>query len=158
MQVRPSRWLPPKGYSAITFFGHILIRKEFYKDWVKEQESESFRVLCHHEWIHLLQAASVHNSWILYYVFYIWYHLKSRPLRYGSKIAYMINPFEMEAYLFESDMEYAKESEEGATAWRQLAQYPPSFWRAMLKEVSDTGYPSRAKFLKKVRDFMKDKW
>jgi len=70
----------------------------------------------------------------------------------------MINPFEMEAYLFESDMQYALDEEKGVTAWKRLAEYPPSFWRSMLKEISSRGNVSRAKFLAEVRDFMKDKW
>jgi len=156
MQVRPSRWLPPKGYTAITFFGHILIRKESYQDWVEDQSNESFKVLCHHEWIHLQQAMSVHNSWICYYLKYLWFQIKSRPIRYGNKMAYMINPFEMEAYLFENDMQYADNGE--AIGWKRLAEYPPSFWRNMLIEMSPKGNVSRSKFIAKVRDFMKDKW
>lgn len=158
MRVVPSRWLPPKGFTAISFFGRVLMREKNYDDWLQDASSKDYEDLCHHEWIHLRQAVSVHNSWFCYYTLYLWYYLKGRPLRYGSGTCYLTNPFELEAYLFEEDAQYAQSGEEGATGWRRLALYPPSFWRALMLDTSPGHRLKQDEFIKRVREFMEDKW
>lgn len=122
--VQTSRFLPPKGYFAITLFGKILIRKQNAKNWELTCDSPSGKTMLHHEWIHVQQAVSTHDSWICFYLRYIYYFLKNRPLRYGEKISYYANPFEMEAYVFESDLSYAKNNPNGANGWRFFAAMP----------------------------------
>ncbi|MBO4489561.1 MAG: hypothetical protein J5741_07930 [Bacteroidales bacterium] len=158
MPVVPSRWLPPKGYTAITLFGRVLMREDHYNAWSRRPSSKDYQDLCHHEWIHLRQAVSVHNSWFCYYVLYFWHYLKGRPFRYGFHTAYLLNPFELEAYLFEDDDHYAKDNEEGAVGWKKLAAYSPSFWRALMLDNSSGNHLKRTEYLKRVREFMADKW
>lgn len=118
--VRASRFLPPKGYFAITFFGRILIHRRNFGLWEAQKTTRSGQILLHHEWIHVKQAVSTHNSWLCYYLRYIYFYLKNRPLRYGSQFAYYANPFEMEAYAHENDLDYART--EPAEGWRGYAK------------------------------------
>ncbi|MBO7646878.1 MAG: hypothetical protein J6S56_02120 [Bacteroidales bacterium] len=162
LPVVPSRWLPPKGYTAITVFGRVLTRKDDYDEWMRHATSKAYQELYHHERIHLRQAVSVRNSWICYYALYFWFYLKGRPLRYGHQVAYLCNPFELEAYLFEVDDLYAQNQSKGCIGWKRLASYPPSLWRALMLDVSSNQCPSRklprSEFLKRVKLFMTDKW
>ena len=132
--VRPSRitdmpiavntfWLR-KGYEGLTFFGTILTPSQ--------QEAERFLTqkgvaMKNHEMIHLRQAQACHDSWICFYLLYIWYWLKTlcvgisvrRQLKHA---AYLLNPFEMEAYGHMHDASYLARCEGGAQEWRQYAK------------------------------------
>lgn len=116
--------MPPKGFFAITFFGKMLIRKQNAKNWELTRNSQSGKIMLHHEWIHVQQAISTHDSWICFYLRYLYYFLKNRPVHYGGKFAYHAIPFEMEAYIFESDLSYAKNNPNGANGWRFFAALP----------------------------------
>lgn len=121
VEIKASRFLPPKGYFAITFFGRVLIHRRNFEQWKREQGSVFSRTLINHEWIHVQQAVSVRNSWIAYYLLYLYYFLKSRPLKYGHAAAYYANPFEIEAYMHEGDFSYVKDNH-GTDEWRRIAQ------------------------------------
>ena len=92
--VRPSRvtdmpavknafWLR-KGYEGLTFFGTILTPTQ--------QEADAFNgaysVMKNHEMIHLRQAQACGDSWLRFYLLYIWYWLKglrmSRRMRHAA--------------------------------------------------------------------------
>lgn len=162
LPVVPSRWLPPKGYTAITVFGRVLMRKNSYDEWARNATSKVYHELYHHEWIHLQQAVSVCNSWVCYYILYFWFYLKGRPFRYGHQVAYLSNPFELEAYLFEDDEQYGQNPTKGCVGWKRLASYSPSFWRALMLDDSSPKCLSRKlprmEFLQRVKLFMADKW
>lgn len=162
LPVRQSRWLPPKGYTAINFFGSMLMRREHYQDWQQHQEDSCNKMLMNHERIHLRQAASVHNSWLCYYAVYVWFFIRNNPLRYGVIMAYQTNPFELEAYLFEHDFAYAQGAEL-ATRWRDLSAFPPAFWRSLYSDTSQSSLLPPTKdnqkhFLERVRRFMDNRW
>ena len=138
--VRPSRiadmpavvntfWLR-QGYEGLTFFGKILTPTQ--------QEADRFNAgasadrmsaaMKNHEMIHLRQAQSCHDSWLCFYLLYIWYWVKAawfgkRSVRKQLKhAAYLLNPFEMEAYGHMYDQEYLKRCEGGAQEWREYAK------------------------------------
>lgn len=121
IKIETSRFLPPRGYNAITFFGKILVRRNNNPKWKQYFETASGKILLNHEWIHVKQAVSTHNSWICFYLRYIFYYLKNRPLKNGHRIAYYTIPFEVEAYVFESDLAYTHDKPEGVNAWRRFA-------------------------------------
>ena len=124
--VRPSRvvdmpavvnsfWMR-KGFDGLTFFGHILTPTQ--------AEAELFsrnKEMKNHEMIHLRQAQSCGDSWLRFYLLYIWYWLRalpaSRKLKHG---AYLLNPFEMEAYRHMNDLHYLAKGE--ANEWRKFAK------------------------------------
>ena len=116
-------WLP-KGYEGLTFFGTILTPTQADAD---RFSASSGATLKNHEMIHLRQAQSCGDSWLRFYLLYIWYWLKNKmallrrrnrpcPLR---NAAYLLNPFEIEAYARMHDLNYLKGP---ATEWRRYAR------------------------------------
>ena len=125
--VRPSRvvdmpavvntfWLR-KGYEGLTFFGTILTPTQREADIF----NSGYSVLKNHEMIHLRQAQSCGDSWLRFYLLYIWYWLRALPanrkLKHG---AYLLNPFELEAYLRMNNLSYLSESD--AVEWRKFSK------------------------------------
>lgn len=120
MPVMVSKFWMPRNYAGMTFFGTILTGSKHH---VKafEQKGHTMR---NHEMIHLRQAQSTHNSWLLFYLLYGWYSLLALPQNRKMKnAAYWLNPFEMEAYRHESDLHYLEHNE--ATEWRKYARMSP---------------------------------
>ena len=118
--VRNSFWLR-KGYAALTFFGTVIAST---KEDAKEFENKK-STLRNHEMIHLRQAQSTHDSWLLFYLLYSWYSIKLLPQNRKTKNAiYWLNPFEMEAYDHQDDLHYLDNND--ATEWRQYARMKPS--------------------------------
>ena len=109
-------WLR-KGYEGLTFFGHILAPTQELAD---RFNGSADRALKNHEMIHLRQAQSCGDSWIRFYLLYIWYWLTGlRMNRKMKHAAYLLNPFEMEAYARMHDLDYLKGP---ATEWRKYAK------------------------------------
>lgn len=136
--VRNRFWLR-RGYSALTFFGTIITASTEIADrmgtnatGVAEKEAETRRVasmssLKRHEMIHLRQAQSVNDSWLLFYLRYLWYYVgglsQNRRMR---NAAYLINPFEMEAYRHQDEADYLERCRDGANGWRVYAKMKAS--------------------------------
>ena len=109
-------WLR-KGYEGLTFFGHILAPTQELAD---RFNGSADRALKNHEMIHLRQAQSCGDSWLRFYLLYIWYWLTGlRMNRKMKHAAYLLNPFEMEAYARMDDLDYLKGP---ATEWRKYAK------------------------------------
>ena len=115
-------WLR-KGYRALTFFGTIVAASAGDVATMSREGSNMKR----HEMIHLRQAQSTGNSWLLFYLRYGWYYLLALPQNRRMKnAAYLINPFELEAYRNEHDPGYLEHcKEKGATQWREFARMTP---------------------------------
>ena len=119
--VRNTFWLR-KGYAAMTFFGTIITSSQWHADRINRRDTDIKR----HEMIHLRQAQSLHDSWLLFYVRYLWYYLRALPLnRKMRHAAYRLNPFELEAYAHMDDPAYLDQCRDGATEWRQHAKKKP---------------------------------
>lgn len=109
-----------RGFQGMTFFGHIITpdaeeARHFNHHWDE---------LKNHEMIHLFQARSTHNSWLCFYILYIWYWLRARHYnRYISNAGYWLNPFEMEAYENMYRMDYLHQRLT-ATGWKRYAALP----------------------------------
>lgn len=98
--------VPPKGYLAITWFGKIVINKKNKEYWEKYPDILKNKTI-NHERIHIRQAEKTHNSWFCFYCKYIWVWLKTFVLSgFKNSIAYYCNPFEVEAYLNETNRFY----------------------------------------------------
>ena len=108
-------WLP-KGYDGLTFFGKILAPTQELAD----SFNGAYNTLKNHEMIHLRQAQSCGDSWFRFYLLYLWYYMKGLRMRRQLKnAAYLLNPFELEAYGRMYDLSYLKGP---ATEWRQYAK------------------------------------
>lgn len=101
--------LLPKGFLAITLFGHIFFRKS--KSELQAYLLSSYaKYTLNHERIHVLQAQSFKTKYLGFYIYYLWYWFIGL-FKYGIKNhqSYYNIPFEREAYRHESDFNY-KES------------------------------------------------
>lgn len=122
-------WLR-KGYEGLTFFGHILTPTQQEADRFNAGESGDrlSAAMKNHEMIHLRQAQACHDSWVFFYLLYMWYWLRiacfgSRKVKRAIRhAAYLLNPFEMEAYGRMYDLSYLKRCEGGAQEWRMYAK------------------------------------
>ena len=117
-------WLP-KGYDGLTFFGKILAPTQELAD----SFNGAYNTLKNHEMIHLRQAQSCGDSWLCFYLLYIWYWLRALPANRKMKhAAYLLNPFEMEAYRHMNDLNYlaslsaAGDCKSPANEWRKYAK------------------------------------
>lgn len=137
-------WLRP-GYHALTFFGFIVCRTEETVSRINQavagraqasrddgahrpddKLADSFAVMKNHEMIHLRQAQSCHNSWLLFYIRYMWYYLRALPQnRQMKNAAYLLNPFEMEAYAHQDELDYLNDKTNGTKGWREYARQTP---------------------------------
>ena len=123
MRATVSRLWCRKGYQAITLFGRIYTREQAMADSLNRR----FDTLKNHEMIHLRQAQSTRNSWLLFYTLYIYYSL--RAVSYWRKkrnAAYYLNPFEMEAYRHMNNLHYLDDKPNGTEEWRKFARMPLS--------------------------------
>lgn len=140
-----------KGYDGLTFFGKILTPTQAEADRFNSWRVESGKLkenipaqshdstdilpssstlnpisspsLKNHEMIHLRQAQSTGDSWLRFYLLYIWYWLRALPMsRQLRHAGYLLNPFEMEAYGRMHEMDYLTRCENGATEWRRYAK------------------------------------
>ena len=133
-------WLR-RNYQALTFFGFIVCRTEDMvrrlneggqkQEVTAERQDEdgqasAMAVMKNHEMIHLRQAQACHNSWLCFYLLYIWYYLRALPQNRRLKnAAYVLNPFEMEAYEHEKELDYLTDKPKGTNGWRYYAKLTP---------------------------------
>ena len=124
-----------KGFEGLTFFGTILTPSQLDADSfnaatnvagdlnspAKRYADLQSAQMKNHEMIHLRQAQSCGDSWIRFYLLYIWYWLVALPANRKRKHgAYLVNPFEMEAYRHMNDLNYLASNE--ANEWRKFAK------------------------------------
>jgi hypothetical protein len=122
--VADSFWLG-KNYSALTFFGYIVVHSQEEADKLNATTAQKDS-LKRHEMIHLKQAQATHNSWLCFYARYLWYCLRAIPQnRYRRNAAYYLNPFEMEAYEHMYEHDYLDKCKDGANGWRKYAKMKP---------------------------------
>lgn len=89
MEVIRMDHFPFKGYSAMSWCGHCVMRND-YKKPVKETTLK-------HEQIHLQQGVR-EGSWVKFYLKYLWEWIKGNPLIAPATSAYYTIPYEVEAY------------------------------------------------------------
>ena len=134
--LRNTFWLR-KGFTALTFFGTIITASKEEADRLNTTQSS----IKTHEMIHLRQAQSLHDSWLLFYVRYLWYYVRSLPQnRHMRRAAYLTNPFELEAYRHMHDSQYLEQCKNGANEWRVYAKMKP---RQRLEEYKNPSIQQR---------------
>lgn len=111
-----------KGFEGLTFFGKILTPTQHEADLFNNEVGDRLSAaMKNHEMIHLRQAQSCGDSWLRFYLLYLWYWLRSLPAnRKMKRGAYLINPFEMEAYRHMNNLNYLDKGE--PTEWRKFAK------------------------------------
>ena len=125
-------WLR-RGFTAMTFFGFIVThsRKE------ANQINSCYDSLKNHEMIHLRQAQATGDSWLRFYLLYLWYWLRYLPRSRRMKgAAYWLNPFELEAYCHMHDLTYPTRcGDGGAQEWRKYAKMKYDERRAVYEKI-----------------------
>ena len=112
------RWIR-KGYTGMTFFGYIITHTQ--QD--AEAFNERFGYIKNHEMIHLYQARSTQNSWLCFYLRYVYYWFRACSFRKQLKNAgYLLNPFELEAYDKMYDLHYLDDKKSGTNEWRRYTK------------------------------------
>ena len=96
LQIEQFKHFPFKGYSAMSWCGHLITRYN---------PSYINKTVYNHETIHLLQAKRF-RTWIGFYLSYLWQWFKINPFIGPSNCAYYTSPYEMEAYANEERPEY----------------------------------------------------
>lgn len=99
--------LLPSGYSAITLFGWVFMRKN-YEEAIAYLNTNRGQLTISHEKIHILQKKST-KLWAIFYILYIWYFLKLYLCTFKWRLSYRTIPFEMEA--FDRQYEVVEKSE-----------------------------------------------
>ena len=96
LEVVEMNYFPFEGYKAMSWCGRIIHRGS---------SSQVNETTLNHEKIHLMQAMMCNDSWIRYYLSYLWEWLKCGFLAPLSA-NYMTSKYESEAYANEEDFEY----------------------------------------------------
>lgn len=98
---------PVSGYKYMMWCGKMIYNSKNKEKIEKEKATEIYIKNITHETIHLKQAQiKGKNSWLRYYLIYVWEWLKGNPITAPQKSAYYTIPFEMEAYANEEDFNY----------------------------------------------------
>ncbi len=101
-------WLVPSGFVAITLFGTVYCHSEIRVEEINKTDGIDCQ-LESHEAIHVRQAESTKNSWLLFYILYIWQKIKNMPLIFiDINAPYKFSAFELEAYAYQDDWNYCK--------------------------------------------------
>lgn len=104
LKVKYNRYIPFKGYVAITLFNTIFIREEFKSDHVN-------KITYNHESIHQVQAYDFGIGFCGYIIFYLLYLLewilKLPTALFGYK-PYRSISFEQECFKYQTDFNYLK--------------------------------------------------
>ena len=98
--------LLPKGFEAITLFGHVfdVQSKQKLKKYLKTYWG---RVMVNHERIHMMQAKSFKLGYFSFYIVYLAWWIKGLfHNKFNNFEAYHSIPFEKEAFHYERDFNY----------------------------------------------------
>ena len=113
--------LLPKHFMGITWFGTLYCNNEKDIELINKTDTIDSNFKCH-ETIHIRQAETMHDSWIRFYLNYIWNYIKNMPLIFTDTYApYRLIGTEIEAYLHEDEWDYPTKA---ATEWKELQKLP----------------------------------
>jgi hypothetical protein len=131
--------LPLKIYTRRKIFNYYTGLSFFIFIWISKLTNDEVK-LVRHEKIHFLQQVEMLFvfHWFLYGLFYI----VSRSKGHGHFVAYRYNPFEIEAFENEKDVNYLKERK--PFAWlnyvRQYNAFLASNYEGLERRRKNTGY------------------
>lgn len=100
--------LLPKGFEAITLFGHVFdVRPK--DDLEIYLRTNGGKVMVNHERIHMIQANSFKLKYFIFYLIYLWYWIIGLfKYNFNNFKSYSNIPFEKEAYNNERNFSYTK--------------------------------------------------
>ena len=98
---------PFKGYKYLMWCGKMIYREDMYDRRQKEWPTDAYKIELNHEMIHLEQAKKK-GTWLKYYWCYFVQWIKGNPIMNPASSAYLTNPYEIEAYANQENLEYWK--------------------------------------------------
>lgn len=105
------------SFRAITLFGTIFCKRQSDVELINKTHFIDSILKCH-ETIHVRQAENTKNSWLLFYLNYIYQWIKNIPLIFIKPIyAYKFIPYELEAFANETNYPYVNQN---ANQWRMF--------------------------------------
>jgi hypothetical protein len=110
--------LPVKIYTRKRIFNYYTGMSFFIFIWISRLAKDEVQ-LVRHEKIHFLQQLEM--LFVFHWLFYGLFYLMTRLKGHGHYIAYRYNPFEMEAYANEHDVNYLKK--------RKVFAWAPYVWK-----------------------------
>lgn len=112
-------WMLPSSYKALMAFGIIYCNDYTDVEKINKTDEIDSTLKCH-ETIHVRQAENTKNSWILFYLNYLWQWIKNLPLIFVKvHYAYYFISYELEAYANETNFEYGYNE---AVQWRMFEE------------------------------------
>ena len=140
-------WFLPSSIVAITLFGTIYCHSKRRVDEINKTDGIDSQ-LESHETIHVRQAESTSDSWIAFYLKYIWQWIKNLPLLFVNVSApYKFMPFELEAYRYQDEWDYCLGKCE---KWKEYNKLTLKQKREFAKEFY--GYDIRPYFTKFIKE------
>lgn len=137
IQIKWNNFLPFSGYFAMTLFGKMWVRKSKKWKWETYIKYGLSDFILNHEMIHVRQAVSTNNSWWKFYLLYVWEWIKANPIFNGFNFAYKMNPFELEAYANERNLNYNIDNEI-ADQWKKFKNLKVKERKKLWKEFKQT--------------------
>lgn len=132
IRAKKAHFLLPK-FRGITLMGVVYCQKKSDIEDINKSEAID-SVFKSHETIHVRQALSMGDSWLRFYINYIFNYIRNLPLIFIDLYApYRLIPTEIEAYLNEKDYKYAEENAP-VYGWKAYEKVSLSDKRAVAKE------------------------
>lgn len=123
MEVVEMKHFPFKGYKAMSWCGRIIHRVG---------ASEVNKITMNHERIHAMQAVMCNDSWVRYYLAYLWEYIR-RGFLHPMTANYYVSKYESQAYANESDFDYCNKP-----YWEEIEKYSIPNAKKKWKELGGT--------------------
>lgn len=125
-------WLLPSNFTALTWKGIAYCKREKDVKSINETSKINSR-LKSHETIHIRQAQSTKDSWLLFYIRYVWEWICNLPLIFIDVYApYKFMPMEIEAYLNQDNWDYCTYN--ATYQWKEFEKLTLKKKRELAKE------------------------
>ena len=139
IKAKKNIFLCPPYFGAITLMGIIYVRDKRLLERFNQTGGIDSSVESH-EMIHVKQAVSTKDSWLMYYILYLWQWLCNLPLIIrGALMPYYFIAFELEAYINDVDWNYIVVNKDGCTMWKKLKKLTLSEKMKLAKEYKERG-------------------
>lgn len=150
-----NRFLPFGNFYLMTFFGKCYIKYKDKDKYERDLQNGNININERHEMCHVREAQSIHNSWLLFYIKYIWQFIKNNPLFNGWKMAYKMTDFEIYAYSVERDEKYIPQEISGDNNWKKYSSLSLSERKRFYKEYKESRMTFYSFIQTKINPYLK---
>lgn len=120
LEIKFNNIIPFHGYFAMMWLGKLYIRNSNKERWDKKVANGQANSTLTHEMYHVRQAVSTLNNWGIFYLSYAFYYIIELLYSFNFDTAYRSIPFEIEAYLKQTNEDWANiPSERKISEWKK---------------------------------------